>query len=53
MSALEVWNEITALFCFVDCAMHVAAVEWFGNLTNFETLMSLGPVNKLTFKYHK
>jgi len=29
----------------LGCAMHVAAVEWCGNLKNFETLMSLGPVN--------
>lgn len=35
------WNYTPSL----DCAMHVAAVEWCGNLKNFETLMSLGPVN--------
>jgi hypothetical protein len=35
------WNYSPSL----DCAMHVAAVEWCGNLKNFETLMSLGPVN--------
>lgn len=29
----------------VDCVIRVAAVECCGNLRNFETLMSLGPVS--------